>query len=614
MWKARREAKLTAPVITAPEVKALAYDVPGIKILEVGKLTFTIKEATAAGITPTKSQIEKGFVSVTPAEIEKIREVSLRERYEEIKWKPGDPLIRYEPKKSKLFLETLLAEPSEITEVDIRKFERETSYEELAKRGMWTSIIRKASRDTGKGYLKGIDTALVQITGKAPMTEGQLQRWGDFFGETGLFLFFSPVFKTGAYKKQTKTTQKQISKKKFDKISKKLGALERKIANQKTLKAQLRILKDIKAQLKTPEARADFEKFLQSLMDKGIIILPKYDISSPIAKKVAEQAIMFTKAPQIPTSVVVAGLISAEAVKQVSYFGTLGFRTKEARQLQKEQQKLLQLNKQVQKQQQKVSQATTQSQKQFQQQKLSQLQKQLQRQSQKYLSAQLQLQRQVQRTKQTQKTKQQQRQKQVPKFFTMTTSILKAPTKVKAKPRPIGVRVTPKIPKPLKFKFFFPTEVQRKRIAKLPKEKKRQLYDVLIKRQKKFKKIADDLPINKAKKLGALFVDEESLAATFTIIKDKLGRTKDIPKFKPDPKIFRDYRISRGQRVPLKNMWIEKKQHRLSSKKEIFALLKARQNAPKKKNKPKKSNPSRRNNPKQVNLFGGKKQINNWLK
>ena len=161
---------------------------------------------------------------------------------------------------------------------------------------------------------------------------------------------------------------------------------------------------------------------------------------------------------------------------------------------------------------------------------------------------------------QSQKQKQRQKQKQTQLFF----------------------RVTP----PPQIITKLPKEAAMKKIKKLPLKQKQQLYDVLIKQRGKFTKIFDDLPINKAKKKGAIFTDR-NLGATFKIVKDKVSKkpVRDIPMFKVDKTLFRDYRISGGRKVPMKNMWIEKRGARLNTRSEVVQLLRAKRTTPKKKTK-----------------------------
>ncbi len=64
-------------------------------------------------------------------------------------------------------------------------------------------------------------------------------------------------------------------------------------------------------------------------------------------------------------------------------------------------------------------------------------------------------------------------------------------------------------------------------------------------------------------KLGAEFVGKLSLAATFQVL--PTGKTivgKELP-FVPSPLEFRPYKIVKGIKVPLRDVWIERRARRL---------------------------------------------------
>ena len=81
--------------------------------------------------------------------------------------------------------------------------------------------------------------------------------------------------RTGTYSEQV---SKQLSKTKFDKLKELLNKAEKKIAEQKTLKEQAKILKQIKDELKTPEQIKNYNLWVKSLEDKGIIHQVKVDV------------------------------------------------------------------------------------------------------------------------------------------------------------------------------------------------------------------------------------------------------------------------------------------------------------------------------------------------
>jgi hypothetical protein len=100
-------------------------------------------------------------------------------------------------------------------------------------------------------------------------------------------------------------------------------------------------------------------------------------------------------------------------------------------------------------------------------------------------------------------------------------------------------------------------------------------FDVFVKRKGKFRKIADDLPLGRALRRGALEA-RSTLAATFKV----KGDPKAVPKFKtdirftPDPKTFRTHKIRKGKKIPLEfGTFIEKRNKRLSSREEISEIM-----------------------------------------
>lgn len=111
----------------------------------------------------------------------------------------------------------------------------------------------------------------------------------------------------------------------------------------------------------------------------------------------------------------------------------------------------------------------------------------------------------------------------------------------------------------------------------LKKASKARAYDVFLKKKGKYVKIADDLPIGKALKLGA---DKtlNTIAASFKIVPDKKAKPigKDI-KYVPDLNKFRQFRISRGKQLPLPlGEFIEKEKYRLDSPGEKMDILRAK--------------------------------------
>lgn len=103
----------------------------------------------------------------------------------------------------------------------------------------------------------------------------------------------------------------------------------------------------------------------------------------------------------------------------------------------------------------------------------------------------------------------------------------------------------------------------------------KQLYDVFVKKGGKEVKIANDLPRNRALRFGARRV-QNTLRASFTIKPDRKGTKKDIKKFTPSQKVFRDFKIVKGKRVQVKDTFIERRKFRLDSKSEVAAIKRAK--------------------------------------
>lgn len=124
------------------------------------------------------------------------------------------------------------------------------------------------------------------------------------------------------------------------------------------------------------------------------------------------------------------------------------------------------------------------------------------------------------------------------------------------------------------FAFGLPekaTPTLKKAILKVQKK----AYDVYVKqvKGKKFKKIADDLPLGRALKKGAAYT-KRTIASTFKVVLDPKATTtqKDI-NFTPDPRVFRNYKLVKGRQVPLPqgpNEWryIERRRKRLVTRPE----------------------------------------------
>ncbi len=247
-----------------------APTIPQAEVVERGGIFFTPEEARAREL-PVRAGLFGAYGYLPAKEIPK-----------------AIPLIKYAPEKTKAYWKSLIAEPSEITEVDIRKFEAETSFKELFKKGMVSSIVRKFAREkVGEPYFRMV-AGVVQPT----LTEKQIKRGGVIMGEAALFYGFAPLMKTGAA-----TLQEVIGKGRFAPLTKhlkpkaevkftKVLGVERKLLMKKTFKEQAKYLAKIKKQLKTPEQEKGFKLFIEKMIEKQVIKIPTYEVGAPATIKV----------------------------------------------------------------------------------------------------------------------------------------------------------------------------------------------------------------------------------------------------------------------------------------------------------------------------------------
>jgi len=107
-------------------------------------------------------------------------------------------------------------------------------------------------------------------------------------------------------------------------------------------------------------------------------------------------------------------------------------------------------------------------------------------------------------------------------------------------------------------------------------------FDVFIKRKGKYVKVEDDLPLNRALKKGAE-ITKSTLAARFKIVPDTkaVAKQRDI-SYTVDPKVFRDYQIKKGNRLPLGfGEFIEKRGQRLARRSEVSEIQSFKRSRPK---------------------------------
>ena len=218
--------KLSQPKtpLTPAESQALSTQAQIIRERQI-----TPPEKLATSILEIKPPVEeKGVPIFTPEEIERAKKLFYM----------GQPL----PKIYGVGDET-----GKVTYVrrlgyeDYRRGIMEKSYGEILKESP-ASILHKVFFEAGKGYLRIIDKQNNRILGTRLMTESELDQWGTSFGELGLFAFFAPAFQTGVTQKQI---QKELSKTKFDKLSKFFDKVKSDIIKKKAGKEQIKYINEL---------------------------------------------------------------------------------------------------------------------------------------------------------------------------------------------------------------------------------------------------------------------------------------------------------------------------------------------------------------------------------
>jgi hypothetical protein len=123
--------------------------------------------------------------------------------------------------------------------------------------------------------------------------------------------------------------------------------------------------------------------------------------------------------------------------------------------------------------------------------------------------------------------------------------------------------------------ILFPTPSRERKISKKKKKFVPAYRTYIIKRGKKVF-LKGKYERGEAIKKGAI-VTRETIAATFGVQKKgKIKVRRRAPSFTPDPQRFRSYRIKKGKRIPLKDVWIERAPRRLETKAEIAAVVRGR--------------------------------------
>ena len=103
-------------------------------------------------------------------------------------------------------------------------------------------------------------------------------------------------------------------------------------------------------------------------------------------------------------------------------------------------------------------------------------------------------------------------------------------------------------------------------------------FDVFVKRRGKFFKLRGTFTKQKAKDIGAEAISK-SLGATFKLVKSKRSplKSKSTGEFKRLAKMLRTYKKQKGKKIPLQDVWIQKRKYRLSSVQERKEIKKAKE-------------------------------------
>ncbi len=372
------------------------------------------------------------------------------------------------------------------------------------------------------------------------------------------FIAVDPVIGRAVLGKKAKA---ELSKTRFSALSDVLGSLEKEVAKRGTTAEQLRFLSEKKRTLKTKRARDNFDKFVETLIEKEIIKLPKVEIAPGVTAK----GLPITR-PKVTTSSV-TGEISITlpptvpvAKITVPITAVTPTRPKTATQLREQQRTITN---------QRFNQLTTQIEQ----------QKNVVRQSVAQGAATSLIEQQRQRVAQLQRQQQQLRRAQRAAFRVVTIPLLA----LKPGTRTITSRITGKkiqvkrgkVPPPFAFRRKPKVRVKRK-----PVKLKKIGFNTFVKSKGKFKK-QNLVPLTRKKafNLGS-FLTDKSTARTFQI---KLAKRKaQKPKLRVPPKYFEKNKNKfRGKKIkgkiqPIKNLAIEKVKFAIDSRGEKRQLSAAR--------------------------------------
>lgn len=158
----------------------------------------------------------------------------------------------------------------------------------------------------------------------------------------------------------------------------------------------------------------------------------------------------------------------------------------------------------------------------------------------------------------------------------ITTTDLVEPITTTITPTQLTPPIPPTTPKPPRI----PRIIRLKTPTQIEKEMKKPHHVFILEKGRWKKATKKPLTRRRAKDKMAYIVDE-TLSARGKIKKAK-GKTKepriDVPQdyFKIQRYKFRDFKVKKGKRKPLKNEWIERAQYRLDSPREVAGITKAR--------------------------------------
>ena len=329
---------------------------------------------------------------------------------------------------------------------------------------------------------------------------------------------------------------KQLDRKDIERSQEVLNKLEKRIAEAKTSKEQLKILAEIKKKLTTPQAKKNFEIFVLGLINKQVIKLPRVEIKPgelvAVVPRVKSRS-RLNELRRIQTNLARNQRRITQSKKP------LGQRYKEAQGI-------------------TVTLALTTTQRIAARQQ--ERQKAIEKQRIQQKNIQKTRQRLILRTRTISKTALRQLLRQSFKIS------LKPKIAVRLKPLVFGVPIIP-----------FPRKRKIKKIVKiLPFDIKGKSFDVLTRRKGKFIVFAKNLPPNRAKRRLAIRLDNRISASGRIVPSSKPPKKKDIARFNIPQKIFRFPKKNSPLIKPNTFTIVEKRKFRINTPQEKESLREAR--------------------------------------